>query len=122
MRHRGPEVFGVSVPPHGVIEILLQVRGLKDEMIRIWGTSWGRYIQNTTSCLFFVSPRVLDLGPDFVVVGGARVVGVGEDEGAVEVPQVVGRDVFPDPIGRHELSQLGLQILNEFHVSGGLLN
>ena len=47
---------------------------------------------------------------------------VGEDESAVQVPQVVGRDVFPDPIGRHELSQLGLQIFYQFHVSGGLLN
>ena len=65
---------------------------------------------------------MLDLGPDFVVVGRARVVSVGEDESAVQVPQVVGRDVFPDPIGRHELSQLGLQIFYQFHVSGGLLN
>ena len=42
VRHGGPEVFGVSVSPHGVIEVLSQVRRLIEGIIRIWGTSWER--------------------------------------------------------------------------------
>ena len=42
VRHGGPEVFGVSVSPHGVIEILPQVRRLMDGMIRMYGDQFRK--------------------------------------------------------------------------------
>ena len=122
MRHGGPEIPGVSISPHGVIEILPQVGRLVMTGGEIMDKFENCLIHRPNAYPLFISPRVLHLGPDFVVVRRAGVVGVREDEGAVHVPQVVGCDVFPDPVWRHELSQLTLQILYEFQVPGSLLH
>ena len=93
VRHGDPEVGGALLGLHRLVEVAEQVGGVLG-----------------------VGPGVQRLAPQVVVLVVRGIVLVGHDQRPVQVPQIVHGGGLAQPVGRHELPELLVDVIDQLVV------
>ena len=93
MRHGHPEVSGGLLAVHGVVQISEQVAGM-----------------------FGVSPGMKSLSPEIVKLVLSQIVLIGDDQGPVEIPQILHSGRLAQPVRGHELPELLNDVAHQLFV------